>query len=157
MYLKDYILANEIVEKGNFNIANISMMIKDNKLEEGEDFLKFNGVVLINKKSNKLYKYIYNIINDNIFIDLSEYIPYVYFRELLDNNTNYIKNMYEEVSISGKKFIKITDKTLKKVLYNERKIKVIVPEKEKNELYRDKLIEGDLNVGKGKFLVWYSV
>ena len=152
--LKDYILGTEIAEKGNFHQANISMLLSDFGLIEGDDYLKFGGVVLINKKSPLLPNYIREVIENNDFTDLSKYLPKVYFMDILENQTSNIKDKFEEVTISSKKFVKIDDE-LQELFNNDNLIKTAVDNSEIPELAANDYIKGSIKLSNKKSLVWY--
>jgi len=152
--LKDYVLGNEIAEKGNFHQANISMLISDFNLIEGDDFLKFGGIVLINKYSLNVPNYIKKVIFENEFSDLSEYIPQTYFLEVLENQTALIKDRFKKVTIGSKKFVELDD-TLKKLFTNPALIKTTVDNDEISELSEGDYIKGNIKLSNKKSLVWY--
>jgi len=152
--LKNYVLGTEVAQKGNFHIANISMILNNSVLIEGADYLKFGGITLLSKQSLNLPKYIRDIVNNNDMTDLSDYIPSTFFLELLENNTKLIKELYEEMLICGKKFIKPKG-ILKEILLNTKLVKSVVNKNEIKELYKDELIIGDIQISKSKHLVWY--
>ena len=152
--LKDYILGTEIAEKGNFHQANISMLLSDFGLIEGNDYLKYGGIVLINKKSLLLPNYIREVIENNGFTDLSKYLPKVYFMDILENQTSNIKDKFNEVTISSKKFVEVDDE-LQKLFNNNNLIKTTVDNSELPELIADGYIKGSIKLSNKKTLVWY--
>ena len=157
--LKNYILGTEIAKVGNFHIANISMLLKNNNLIEGIDYLKFGGITLLNKQSirypNYIIKAIYDTIHSSRFTDLSDLIPITYFNEMLENNKRLIQKSYEVVVVDGKKFVRIKDAKLKDVLFDDTKVKSVVNRQEIEGLLSDKLISGYINLSNSKTLVWY--
>jgi len=152
--LKDYILGSEIAEKGGFHQANISMLLSDFGLVEGDDFLKYGGIVLINKKSLLLPNYIKEVIYKNKFTDLSKYIPMSYFLEIIENQTKLIQGRFKQVTINNKKFVEL-DKELQELFSNDLLIKTTVQNSEIPNLYSDNLIKGSLKLSNKKSLVWY--
>ncbi len=152
--LKNYVLGAEVAEKGNFHIANISMLLNDGTLVEGIDYQKYGGITLLSKDSLVIPKYITKIMWRKDITDLSELLPLVYFRELLENNVKLIDDQYEELIIYTKKFVKPKGE-LKKVLLDEKLTKSVVGNKEIFYLYKDNLIKGDIKLSKSKHLVWY--
>jgi len=153
--LKDYVLGSEIAEIGNFSVANISMMLKDSKMIEGTDFLKFGGITLLNKKSLETYNYINKIINTNKVTDLSDYVPYTYLVDILQGRFSKIKDKFEIVTVNDKKFVKFLDEDLKKLILNEKFTKSVVNADEVEYLLKDGLIIGSFQLSKSKSLVWY--
>ena len=151
--LEDYVLGSELAEKGNFHIANISMLLNERNMVEGEDYLKFGGITLVNKETNKLPKYIGVLMFRKDNLDLSEYVPYTYMKETLENTIKLVSDKYTEEKFYGKKFIK-PEGELKVLLY-PKIVKTVVDIDEIEELERDNLIEGKLKLSKNKYLVWY--
>ena len=157
--LKNYILGTEIAREGKFHIANISMLLKEHNLIEGVDYLKYGGITLINKESLRFPKYITNLIDTmvykNSYTDLSELLPMVYFKDLLENNTRLIEDKFEEVQVDSKKFVKITDKKLSSILLNDSLIKSVVENSEIKDLINDNFILGHIKLSNKKSLTWY--
>jgi len=153
--LKDYVLGSEVAEKGNFSIANISMLLKNNELVEGVDYLKYGGITLLNKKSPNMPQYIRKIMLSEGMTDLSEYIPYLHFTNIVENNINLLKNKIDKVKIGGKQFVKVKDEKLKKVLTQDSIIKSVVANEEIPDLIKDKLISGNIKLSSKKSLCWY--
>jgi len=153
--LKDYVLGVEICAAGDMHIGNISMTIKDTCMIDGIDYLKFGGVVLLNKNSDKLPNNLVQIIENNDMTDLSEYIPYMYIHSLCEGNVSKINKRLERKNISGKQFVKVIDKELKEVLFNESLIKSTIDSSEVDSLVEDKSIKGYLKLNNSKSLCWY--
>jgi len=159
----NYVLAQELFEKTGFASSNISMVIKDDRIEEGNDYLKFKSVVLLYKHSLNLPKFITEPMKkyEDEFTDLSDLIPYIYFTELTDENIKSIEDKFEIVELGGgedmrpKKFVRITDETLHNVIYDDSKIKVTVENSEIKELVQGKYIDGYIQLSNRKSLVWY--
>ncbi len=151
---KNYVLGAEVASKGDFHIANISMLLNDGVLVEGEDYQKFGGITLLSKQSNNMPKYIKTVMERDDLTNLEEYIPLTYFKDLLESNIKLVKDLYEEKTIFGKKFVKPKG-ILKDVLLNEKLVKSVVSSDELEELYKDDLIKGDIKLAKNKHLVWY--
>lgn len=153
--LEDYVLGAEVAEKGDFHIANISMLFKDLPLIEGIDFLKFGGITLLNKKSLAYPKYIRTIMDSNEMTNLSEYIPLTLFKEILDNNLNLVKDKYDVAKICSKQFVKISDVELREVLMDGDLVKSVVFNDEVNQLMGEELIIGSIKLSNKKSLIWY--
>jgi len=157
--LKDYILGTEIARAGKFHIANISMLLKEHNLIEGVDYLKYGGITLINKESLRFPKYITTIIDDMVYkksyTDLSELLPMVYFKNLLENNTKFIEDKFKEVQVDSKKFVKIIDKKLSSILLNDSLVKSIVDNSEIKDLINENFILGHIKLSNKKSLTWY--
>jgi len=153
--LKDYVLGAEVAKKGNFHIANISMLLKDFGLVEGIDFLKYGGITLLNKKSLRCPKYIEVLMWNKSMTDLSELLALPFFKDTLDGNISYLRNKYTIVKIEGKQFIKITDTELNEVMMNERLVKAVVETSEIKELLEGNYINGHMKISAKKSLCWY--
>jgi hypothetical protein len=153
--LKNFVLGTEIAKAGNFHIANISMAIKEFGLTEGVDFLKFGGITLLSKNSLLLPKNINKIILTENTTDLSEYLPFYWFMGQVENQTRMIKDRYEVVKIEGKKFINITDKELKEVMFNEKLVKYVCDSHEIQDLINNNYIKGHIKLSNKKYLTWY--
>lgn len=153
--LKNFILGAEIAKVGNFHIANISLLLKENGLLEGVDYLKYGGITLVAKSSIRFPKYITEIINNNTFTDLSGLLPQNYFIDILENNTTLIKDKFKVVNIQGKKFVKITDDKLQKIMTNDTLVKSVVNNSEIQELLNEHYILGYIKLSTKKSLTWY--
>ena len=164
--LKDFVLGTEIAREGKFDIANISMTISDFGLVEGIDYLKFGGITLLSKKSLVIPNNIYAAMFSENITDMSNYIPYNWFMEQIENHTNLIKDRYELVEIGaytdlkgkykkGKRFIKITDDELQNIMFNEKLVKYVVDLKEIAELEAGNFIDGHIKLSNKKELIWY--
>jgi len=153
--LKDYILGSEVAKKGNFSIANISMLLKDFDLIEGIDYLKYGGITLLNKKSLKMPNYIYKLLCDKSMTDLSEYIPYNYLYDIVMGNMKLIESKITKIKIENKQFVKINDEKLKNVIFNEKLVKSVVDNNEIKDLLNEKYILGYEKLSNTKSLCWY--
>lgn len=153
--LKNYVLGAEVATKGDFHIANISMLFKDLPLVEGIDYLKFGGITLLSKDSYQYPNYIRNIMLAPGMTDLSDLLPLTYFKDILENNITMVKDSYEIIKIEDKKFVRVDEPVLKEVLMREATTKSVVGSEEIEELYEDNLIKGHMPISKKKTLVWY--
>jgi len=153
--LKNFILGTEIAKVGGFHIANISILLKENGLLEGVDFLKYGGITLIAKKSIRFPKYITEIINKNKFTDLSNLLPQNYFLDILEGNTKLIENKFKVVDILGKKFVDINDEKLFNIMTVDTLIKSVIDNSELQELINGNYIMGHLKLTNKKSLTWY--
>lgn len=153
--LKNYVLGAEIASKGGFHIANISMLFKDLPLVEGVDYLKYGGITLLSKNSLKYPKYIRNIMFSNKMTDLSELVPLNYFKDILENNITLIKKDYKIVQVENKKFVKIINDKLKKIIINEKFTKSVVGNEELEDLIKEDIVLGYIPISKDKSLTWY--
>ena len=154
MELNNYVLAQEIVQKEGFSQANISVILKTYNLIEYEDYYKVKGAVFINKHSNRLPRFIKNSIKRHNFTDLKNLIYIQEFIELFESYAK-IKEKITIINICNKKFIKIKDKWLEDIVFNNNLTKVSVHKKEIPELIRGDYIKGYIQTGSSKCLVWY--
>lgn len=153
--LKDYVLGTEVAEKGDFHIANISMLLKNFGLIEGVDYLKYKGVTLLNKKSLVLPKYIRDVMMRKDLTDLSEFLPFTLFSDLLEGNLRLIKDKFTVIRIKDKQFVKFKDKEFRELLLNEDIIKCVVDNSEIKALVNEGFILGYLKLSNRKSLCWY--
>jgi len=152
---KNYILANEVVQKGNIHIANISILIKNLSSLDEPPFIKMNSLTFLNKNSSLLPNNIQNIISSNEFTDLSDKLPCNYVRseygitekELIESEV-----VVDKIEICDKKFYVFNQDFIKKV---KRKILYVLNKKETEECLKKKQIEGFIQLRPNKFLTWY--
>jgi len=153
---KKYILANELVQKMNIHIANISML--RNQFTDDEDYttiMKMNNCNMINTNSKKLPHNIMEGIQKNTFTDMSDKLP-----------CTWVKSEYEMTELElfksgiaiGKEKIATKDfyifnQDFVKMMYN--KVPYILDEKEMLECTSKKQILGNIQLGSNKFFVWY--
>lgn len=153
--LKDFTLSSEIAALNNLNMVNISIAIKKCDLVEGLDYLKFGGITLLSHKTDKLPKYIHNLLFSNEYTNMSKYIPYIYFKEICEGKISGISDKFKNVVISGKQFVEITDKELRNVISDTSLVKAVVPKEEVDELLKNGYIQGFIDLKKSHSLVWY--
>jgi hypothetical protein len=153
---KNYILANELIQKMNINIANISVIV--NHYEDGNDFttmFRMNNCTMINSASQKLPKNLRDAIAVNEFTDITNKLPCTFVRseyeftekELIESNI-----VIDKIEISGKKFYVFDRDFVEKV---KNKIVYALDASETMECFRKKQIEGYIQVSKNKYLTWY--
>lgn len=157
MFLNNnYILANELVEKMDINIANISILKKQFD-EEDDDItiVKLNNCSFIKTNSYKLPNNIREGISKFEFTDISNKIPCSFFREEYDISDKEIMNAPITIGktiIAGKKFYEFDRDFVKQV---KNHVLYTLDEKEKNECYAKNQITGFVQMSKNKFLTWY--
>ena len=176
MNLEKYVLGSEIAEQGDFDIANVSMLINQDDMVIGEDYLKFGGITLLNIDSPNLPEYFRKIILRGKLTKLENLYPTSYIKdevtELLDDveivlnkdgiedvqkeNSkcyyNKISKFVEPIKVSGKNFLRILDNNLLQA-FTDKKNRYILDISEFPEA--DEYIEGKMNLTKDKVLVWY--
>jgi hypothetical protein len=153
---KKYILANELTQKMNIHIANISNIKQE--LEEAGDFesiIKMNNCSFIDTTCKELPKFIKQAILKYNFTDVSNKLPCTFAREELgvtdrELKTSGIITGVEE--IAGKKFYVFNEEFLNKI---EKKVTYILDKYETEDCSNKKEIDGFIKLTKNKFLVWY--
>lgn len=178
MNLEKYVVGSELAQKGDFHIANISMLIKEENMVEGEDFLKFGTITLINTESPWLPAYIKKVINEQELTDLTGLLPIGFVEEELSEEVDFdeedivlnkdgiedvqkitvknylpkITDMYENVIVGKKKFIRLHDDKLIEA-FNDKKIRCVMDMNELDEIKED--CDGYIELTKQKVLAWY--
>lgn len=157
MFLKkNYILANELVQKMDIHIANISMMRK--QFEDADDMttiLKMNNCNFIKTNSHKLPNNIRQGIACNEFTDMSNKLPCTFVRSeypLTEKDWYASGVVIDKVNIAGKQFYVFSDEFVKTT---HNKIVYILDKKETDECYRKGQIDGFIQAAKNKFITWY--
>lgn len=157
MFLENnYILSNELVQKMNIHIANISMLKQD--LENNgnvEDIIKMNNCTFINKNSRYLPKNIRIGILQNDFTDISDKLPCTYALEIFECNNKEITTsgiVKEKISIAGKNFYVFTQKFIDTI---QGKVVNVLDYDDTMDCYRDKQIDEYIRLSKNKFITWY--
>lgn len=155
---KNYILANELIEKMDIHISNISVLKQSyENVGDYHTFLKMNNCTFINSKSKSLP---YNIrvgISENEFTDLSDKLPSPYIRTEFHVNEMFWFNsgiVIEKIKISGKQFYVFDPEFVKKM---KGKIPYILDEAEARKCKMDGDIEGYTQLSRNQYFTWYSV
>ncbi|WXB47921.1 hypothetical protein WCWAEYFT_CDS0219 [Vibrio phage VB_VaC_TDDLMA] len=157
----NYILGNELVQRMDINIANVSIMSK--RFEEENDHttvIKMNNCNFIKSDSPKLPQYIQKGIQDlslnKPFVDFSDKLPCTWFRsefELSDKdciNSDIIK---DKVKLFGKEFYVFEQSFIDAV---KDRICYILDANETKECWNKKQIEGYVQISKKKYMTWYN-
>lgn len=153
---KKYILANELVQKMNIHIANISML--RNNFTDDEDFttiIKMNNCCMINTSSKKLPNNIAVGIKNNTFTDMSDKLPCTWVKsehEMTERELYQSGIVQEKIKIAKKDFY-VFNRNFINTMKN--KIPYILDEKEMLECTKKKQILGSIKLGKNKFFTWY--
>lgn len=157
MFLSDnYILANELVQKMDIHIANISIL-KNNleRLNNTKDIISLKKCSFINKDSLMLPNNILVGIFSNEFTDISDKLPVTYVRSEFGITYKELQKsgiLLGKVKIAGKQFYHFTPEFVEKM---KNKTVYILNKKETLECERNKDIDGYIQLGKNKFLTWY--
>jgi hypothetical protein len=144
--LKGFVLAKEVSEIGQFNISNISMILKG--LVENQDYIKIENRVFLNKDI-RTYPYIMDALNKAT--DLTPFIPKSYVSSFLGIDLSPFKGSFEIIEISGVEFFKFKDPLFIKAFTKDT---YILSKEELKEAIDESYIDGYIPVGK-KYLVWY--
>lgn len=153
---RDYILANELVEKMGIHIANISMLRK-RYFDDDDAFniRKMNNSLFINIKTRKLPKYIKRGIRDHEFTDLSNLMLCTYIKSEFKVTERELSNsgiVIGKVKVAGKLFYVFDPEFAQQV---SQRIPYILNLKEKNECTAAGTIQGSVQLSKNKFFTWY--
>lgn len=157
MFLKkNYILANELVQKMDIHIANISMLRQ--QYEDQDDMttmIKMNNCTMIKSNSHKLPNNIKMGIAANEFTDMSNKLPCTFVRTEYEVTERELLNggvIKGKIKIAGKDFYEFTEEFVKTV---KNKIVYTLDKAECMECHSKGQIEGYIQVSKNKFLTWY--
>ena len=151
---KQYVLANELVQKMGIHIANISMLM--NGVDEYSlDFIKMNNCTFIKRNSHKLPNNIKVGLSKFEFTDVSNILPCTWVRneyELSDKELMSSGVVKRKIKVAGKDFYEFTDEFVKKV---GNKIGYTLNKEETMECFSRKQINGYVQMSKNKYLTWY--
>jgi hypothetical protein len=152
----NYILANELVQKMNIHIANISMLRQ--QFEDCDDFttlFKMNNCTMIKTNSHKLPRNMIAGIAVNEFTDITNKLPCTFVRteyEFTEKELTTSEIVIDKVMIAGKEFYVFDRDFVEKV---KNKIVYALDALETMECFRKKQIEGYIQVSNNKYLTWY--
>lgn len=153
---KNYVLANELVQKMGIHIANVSMLRK--QFEDEDDLstlLKRNNCTFVKTNSHKLPKNFRDAIAQHEFTDLTNKLPVTFIKDehpLTEKEWFDSGAVVDKVKVAGKEFYVFSDEFVKTT---RRKIVYVLNEKEKNECYEKHQIDGFIPASKNKFITWY--
>lgn len=157
----NYILANELAEKGNIHVANFSMLHNNLSNLGLPDTLKYGNCVFVDKNSNFLPKYIKDLANNPEieYTDMSNKWLTSYATTELGVSKNYILSSLAEyhpteVTVAKKKFIEFDNSFIN--LLHQKCLNVLT-EEDTMECYNDGDIEGYIKLKKDKYITWYNV
>lgn len=157
----NYILGNELVDRMDINIANVSIMSK--RFEDENDIttvIKMNNCNFIKSDSPKLPKYIQTGIRElssqKPFTDFSDKLPCTWFRsefELSDKDVMNSEMVKDKVKIHGKEFYVFEKSFIDKV---HNRICYVLDESDTKDCWNKKQIEGYIKLSKKKYMTWYN-
>lgn len=159
MFLKkEYILANELVEKMDMHIANISMLRNELEAKDNyDDLKKVNNCTFINTKSPFLPNNINVALSENTFTDMTDKLPATFLRTEFNLSPEDLEKagvIEGEVEIAGKKLIQFKPDFVKNV---EGSVMYMLSEDEAKECLEDGSIDGMIKITKAKCITWYKV
>ncbi len=155
---KDYVLANELVQNMQINIANISKLAKEfEMMDYYGDIIKMNNCTFLKKTSHRFPKNIKEGLLQYKFTDISNALPCRWVqseyrmteRELLLSGL-----LKENIKIAGKSFYVFSDEFVKTTT---GKIGYTLDHKETQIANKNGDIEGYIQLSKNKFITWYSI
>lgn len=153
---KNYVLANELVQKMGIHIANISMLVK--YYEDRENFstmLKMNNCTFINSKDSSLPNNIRIGLANNNFTDMSNKLPCTWVKteyEMSDKDLINSDMIIEKVKIAGKDFYVFAPEFVQKM---QGKIGYTLDKAETMDCMAKGQIDGYTQLSKNKFFTWY--
>lgn len=153
---KKFILANELVEKMDIHIANISMLRQ--QFEDNDDFysiVKMNNCSFINTRARNLPNNIRVGIYSNTFTDMSDKLPCTWVKSEYDvTERELFKSgiVVDKIKISGKQLYVFNKEFVNTM---KHKIGYVLDAKECQECHRNGQIDGFIELGKNKFFTWY--
>lgn len=154
---KKYILANELVEKMQIKIANISILRK--QFEDADDFvtvINMNNCNFIKSTSHKLPNNIQKGISDHKFTDFSNKLPCTWVHnEFSVNEKEWFDSgiVIDKIVICKKKFYVFSDDFISKV---NNCVPYVLNKAETEECLRKNQIDGSIQLSKNKFMTWYN-
>jgi len=153
---KKYILANELVQKMDIHIANISMLL--NHYDYSDNYgvmVKMNNCTFINTHSHFLPNNIKVGIAENKFIDISDKLPrtFVHYEYSVTQRELYKSGIViDMVKIAGKELYVFDPDFVNRL---NRKIGYVLDKNETKECYTKGQIKGFIELSKNKFFTWY--
>lgn len=156
MFLKkNYILANELVNKMGIHIANISMLAKDHEDDDSGMIIKMNNCTFINTKSPALPNNIQIGIYSNDFTDMTDKLPCTFVKdEYHVTEKELFKSglVIDKIKVAGKEFFVFAPEFVQKMQY---KIGYVLDEEETMYCFSKKQILGYTQLSKNKYFTWY--
>lgn len=153
---KNYILANELVQKMDIHIANISMLHKI--LEDtGNDseIIKINNCTFINSDSIYLPQNIKKGILGNKFTNMSNKLPCTFIKtEFNISEKELLKSgiVNGKVTVAGKQFYEFKDSFIQTI---KGKVLYVLDKQDTMDCLKNDEIDGYIEMSKNKFLTWY--
>jgi hypothetical protein len=155
---KDYVLANELVQKMEINIANISKLIKDFEYNNFYgDIIKMNNCAFLKKTSHRFPKFIKDGLNNFNFTDISNGLPCRFVQSeysITERELSKSEIFLEKKKIAKKEFYIFKDDFVQKL---KGKIAYTLNKEETEKCHQNGDIQGYIQLSKNKFLTWYSL
>lgn len=158
----NYVLGNELVEKMNINIGNLSSAKKD--LEEVDNYsaiIKLGNCLFVDKNSPHLPNNIQEGLKKYEFTDMTDKLPLSYINEQWGVNRSTVENLidtreeFKEINVLADKAFVVFDQKFSTDLYSTNVS--VLSKKEKEECEEENLIDGSLQLTVNKYLGWYNV
>jgi hypothetical protein len=151
-----FILANELVQKMNIHIANISNLLKQYECSGYYSvMIKMNNCTFINTHSSILPNNIKVGIAKNEFTILTNKLPksFVHWEYPVTEKELFKSGIVvDKIKIAYKEFYVFDTEFVKKL---NKKIGYILNKNETMCCYEKGQIEGFIELGKNKFFTWY--
>lgn len=155
---KNYILANELVQKMGIHIANISMLRQQYEDENDmSTMIKMNNCTMVKTNSHKFPNNIKMGIAANEFTDMSNKLPCTFVREEYEITE---KELFKggiikgKVKVAGKDFYEFTEEFVKTT---KNKIVYCLDESDTMACMAKGQIDGYIQVSKNKYVTWYGI
>jgi len=152
---KRYVLGNELAEIGNFNISNISMIVKEFHDNDNYSDAKNLGNCTFLNSDAQLPKHIIKLLHK--CTPMNNKLPMTYIiKEFKTKKDDILKSLSEYIedvtTISGKEFVVFNEDFVNKF---KGKVHYILNKSEMQEALDNDYIDGFIQLSRTRFLVWY--
>jgi len=152
----NYVLSNEIAEKGHIHIANFSMFQKlceDRNIKGAIE--KYGNCTFINSRSIDVPNNFRKIMQTEKMTDLKNCVLLSYITSYLETskaNFSKLKDVIRTFKVSGKEFVEVTPE-LAKIMKN--KVVTNINKKDFEECTINGDIDGGIKLSNNNYMVWY--
>jgi hypothetical protein len=152
----NYVLSNEIAQKGNIHIANFSMF--QNLCEERNirgAIEKYGNCTFVNSRSIDVPNNFRKIMQSEEMTDLKNCVLLSYVTSYFQTSKKDFTSLPEVkrvFKVAGKEFAELTP-DFADILKN--KVVTNVDKKDYEECEKDSLILGSIKLSKNNYIVWY--
>jgi len=153
---RNYVLANELVQKMGIHIANVSIIRK--RFEHNDDYYsirKMNNCSFVNSKAYNLPNNIKQGLKAHKFTDMSNKLPCTYFRSEFDITERELEKsgiVLGKMKVAGKMFYVFEPEFVKQVA---GRTPYVLNAKEHEQCMNENSIAGSVQLSRNKFLAWY--